>query len=115
MQKQENLVLAENLAAALGGVVCGSRFATDQHWLPLSRRVGKSGLSVKPKLYVALGVSGSPEHVEGMRKSECIIAVNSDPHAPIFNIAHYGVVEDAMRLLPVLTEAIEAQKSQVSP
>lgn len=112
LQAQENVALAESLAKMLGGAVCGSRFAADHGWLPLSRRVGKSGMTVKPKLYIALGISGSPEHLEGMRKSECIIAVNTDAHAPIFDIAHYGVVADAVKLLPALNDAIQAKRLQ---
>ena len=110
IQNKENMALAENLASALGGVVCGSRSVVDQGWLPLSRRVGKSGLTVKPKLYFALGISGAPEHVQGMRKSGCVIAVNTDPQAPIFDVAHYGIVGDLVELLPALTSAIRARK-----
>lgn len=110
IQSKDNLDLAEELAAALGGAVCGSRPVVDQGWLPLSRQIGKSGLTVKPKLYLAAGISGAPEHVEGMKDSALIVAVNTDPHAPIFNIAHYGVVADALELLPALTEAVRARK-----
>ena len=107
---QENLELAEELAAALDGAVCGSRPVIDQGWLPLSRQVGKSGLSVKPKLYIAAGISGAPEHVEGIKGSELIIAINSDARAPIFNVAHYGIVGDALDVLPALTEQVKAAK-----
>lgn len=111
IQDKANLGLAEDLANALGGVVCGSRPVIDQGWLPLSRQVGKSGLTVKPKLYVALGISGAPEHVEGMKDSQLIVAVNSDSGAPIFNIAHYGIVGDVLETLPALTAAVEARKA----
>ncbi len=110
IQSQENVELAQALADTLGGAVCGSRPVIDQGWLPLSRQVGKSGLTVKPKLYIAAGVSGAPEHVEGMKGSELIIAVNSDPGAPIFSVAHYGVIADALDVLPALTEAAAARK-----
>ncbi len=110
IQSKDNLELAEELAEALGGAVCGSRPVIDQGWLPLSRQVGKSGVIVKPKLYVAAGISGAPEHVEGMKGSGLIVAFNTDPRAPIFNIAHYGVVADALDLLPALTEAVRARK-----
>jgi len=110
IQNRDNLALAESLAGALGGAVCGSRPVIDQGWLPLSRQVGKSGAVVKPKLYVAAGISGAPEHVEGMKNSELIIAVNSDPQAPIFNVAHYGVTADVMDVLPALTEAVHNKK-----
>jgi len=111
IQDKGNLELAEDLAKALGGVVCGSRPVIDQGWLPLSRQVGKSGLTVKPKLYIALGVSGAPEHVEGMKDSGLIVAVNSDARAPIFSVAHYGIVGDVLETLPALTAAIEARKT----
>jgi len=110
IQSKDNLELAEELAQALGGEICGSRPVVDQGWLPLSRQIGKSGLTVKPKLYLALGISGAPEHVEGMKDSAMIVAVNTDPHAPIFNIAHYGVVADALELAPALAEAVRARK-----
>ena len=100
MQSQDNLPLAEELAAALGGVVCASRPVIDQGWIPLSRQVGKSGFTVKPQLYLALGISGAPEHVEGMLGSQLTIAVNTDPRAPIFDVAHYGVCADVLEHHP---------------
>ena len=110
LQGQDNLELAEELAAELGGAVCGSRPAIDQGWLPLSRQIGKSGLTVKPKLYLAAGISGAPEHVEGIKGSGMIVAINTDPQAPIFNIAQYGIVGDALDVLPAITEAVKAKK-----
>ncbi len=104
----ENIDLAQELADALGGAVSASRPITDAGWLPKTRQVGKSGLAVKPKLYLALGISGAPEHLEGMRGAELIIAVNTDPKAPIFDVAHYGATCDMLDLLPVLTEAVRA-------
>ncbi|MBZ5726115.1 MAG: electron transfer flavoprotein subunit alpha/FixB family protein [Acidobacteriia bacterium] len=111
IQSRDNLGLVEELAKTLGGAVAGSRPVIDQGWLPLSRQVGKSGLTVRPKLYIALGISGAPEHVEGMKDSGLIVAVNSDPRAPIFNIAHYGIVADVVETLPSLTAAIGAKRS----
>jgi len=111
IQDRGNLPLAEELARELGGAVCGSRPVIDQGWLPLSRQVGKSGLTVKPKLYIALGISGAPEHVEGMKNSGLIVAVNSDARAPIFNVAHYGIVGDVLETLPALTAAVEARRA----
>jgi electron transfer flavoprotein alpha subunit len=107
IQQKENLDLVEELAAALGGVVCASRPVIDQGWLPATRQVGKSGMTVKPRCYLALGVSGAPEHVEGMKDSDLIIAVNSDPAAPIFEVAHYGVVADLLEIVPALTGAVQ--------
>ena len=110
IQSKENVELAEELAAALGGAVSGSRPVIDQGWLSLARQVGKSGVTVKPKIYIAAGISGAPEHVEGMRGSSLIIAINTDPSAPIFSVAHYGIVGDALDVLPALTEAVQAKK-----
>ncbi len=112
MQGPENLALAEDLASALGGAVCGSRPVIDQGWLPLSRQVGKSGVTVKPKLYIAAGISGAPEHVEGMRDADLIVAVNTDPQAPIFQVAHFGVVADVLDVLPALAEAARTRKKE---
>ncbi len=110
IQQQDNLELAESLAAALGGAVCGSRPVIDQGWLPLSRQVGKSGMSVKPKLYLMLGISGAPEHVEGMKNAQLIVAINTDANAPIFNVAHLGINADLFDVVPALTEKIRAVK-----
>lgn len=107
IQSEDNIEIAEELAQALGGVVCASRPVVDQGWLPTTRLVGKSGYRVKPKVYLALGISGAPEHTEGITSSEMIIAINTDPAAPIFNIAKYGVVEDIFDFVPVLTEKLE--------
>ena len=110
IQQQENVQLAEELAGTLGGAVCASRPVVDQGWLPTTRQVGKSGMTVRPKLYLALGISGAPEHQEGMQGAELIIAVNTDGKAPLFDIAHYGAEVDALELLPALTEAVARRK-----
>ncbi len=107
IQQQDNLEVAEQLAQALGGVVAASRPIIDQGWLPTTRQVGKSGMTVKPKCFIALGISGAPEHVEGMKDSGVIIAVNTDSNAPIFEVAQYGVVADLLDVAPALTEAIK--------
>jgi electron transfer flavoprotein alpha subunit len=106
IQNQDNISLAEELAQAIGGVVCASRPVVDQGWLPTSRLVGKSGSTVKPKVYLAIGISGAPEHVEAITSSDVIIAINTDPAAPIFNIAKYGTTADLFDLVPALTEQI---------
>ncbi len=111
IQRQDNIPLAEELAGILGGTVCASRPVVDQGWLPLPRQVGKSGMIVKPKLYLALGISGAPEHTEGMKDSDLIIAVNSDAKAPIFDVADYGVVIDMYDLIPALTQALQARRA----
>jgi electron transfer flavoprotein alpha subunit len=110
IQNQDNIALAEDLAKALGGVVSGSRPVIDQGWLATSRLVGKSGKSVKPKLYLALGISGAPEHVEGISNSDTIIAINTDPAAPIFGIAKYGSEIDLFDLIEILTEKVKQSK-----
>jgi electron transfer flavoprotein alpha subunit len=110
IQNKDNIELAEELAQAVGGVVCGSRPVIDQGWLATSRLVGKSGKHVKPKVYLALGISGAPEHVEAITGSDMIIAVNTDPKAPIFDIAKYGVEMDMFDLLPPLTEQVKQAK-----
>jgi electron transfer flavoprotein alpha subunit len=106
IQNKENLAIAEGLAKSLGGVVSGSRPVVDQGWLPTSRLVGKSGKQVKPKLYLAVGISGSPEHLEGVPEAETIIAINTDAKAPIFDVAHYGTTCDALELMPALAERL---------
>lgn len=110
IQTQDNISMAEELAEALGGAVCGSRPVVDQGWMAMSRQVGKSGMTVRPRLYLALGISGAPEHVEGMQNSQTIVAVNTDANAPIFDVARYGVCQDVLDLVPVLTEKIKARK-----
>ena len=82
----------------------------DQGWLPTSRLVGKSGKAVKPKVYLAVGISGAPEHVEAITGSETIIAINTDINAPIFNLAKYGTTADLFDLMPVLTQKIRDAK-----
>jgi electron transfer flavoprotein alpha subunit len=103
IQSDENLPMAEDLAAKLGGAISCSRPIVDSKWLAKTRQVGKSGLKVKPKLYLALGISGAPEHIEGMKDADLIIAVNTDPKAPIFDYAHYGVVQDLFDFIPALS------------
>ena len=110
IQNKDNMELAENLARAIGGVVCASRPVVDQGWLPISRLVGKSGKQVKPKVYLAMGISGAPEHVESITQSDTIIAINTDPKAPIFNVAKYGIEGDIFELVETLTEKVNAAK-----
>jgi len=106
IQSDENLPMAEELAAKLGGAISCSRPIVDSKWLGKTRQVGKSGLKVKPKLYLALGISGAPEHIEGMKDADLIIAVNTDPKAPIFDYAHYGVVQDLFDFIPALSSKL---------
>ena len=104
--RQEDLKLAYELAEALGGAVGGSRPLVDCGWLPHHQQVGQSGKTVSPRLYIALGISGSIQHRIGMQSSEIIIAINKDPEAPIFSIADLGIVGDLSQIAPKLTEQL---------
>ena len=110
IKDQSNIPVAEELAKTLGGVLACSRPVVDKGWLPSDRQVGTSGKTVKPKLYIALGISGAFQHVLGMKNSDLIIAVNKDPNAPIFNVADYGIVDDLFKVVPVLTEKLKELK-----
>jgi len=106
IKEADNMPIIEKLAEALRGVLACSRPIVDKGWLPTDRQVGTSGKTVKPKLYVAVGISGSFQHVAGMKNSDLIIAINKDPKAPIFRTADYGVVEDLFKFVPTLTDRI---------
>jgi len=110
IKDQSNIPVAEELAKTLGGVLACSRPVVDKGWLSSDRQVGTSGKTVKPKLYIALGISGAFQHVLGMKNSDLIIAVNKDPNAPIFNVADYGIVDDLFKVVPVLTEKLKELK-----
>ncbi len=109
-KKADNVELARKLAGVLGGAVGASREAVDRGWLPYPAQVGLSGKTVSPKLYIAVGVSGTVQHLAGMQTSETIIAINSDSEAPIFNYAEIGLCGDLFTLLPMLTAKIAAAK-----
>ena len=106
----ENIPLAEEVAKNLGGVLACSRPVVDRNWLPKERQVGISGKTVKPKVYIAIGISGAFQHVTAMQGSETIIAINKDPRAPIFSVADYGIVDDFQNILPVLKEKTKGMK-----
>ena len=111
-QDPENLDTVRQLARKLGGVLAGSRAIVELGWVPPSLQVGQSGTTVGPDLYIAVGISGAVQHVVGMSSSKKIIAINKDPNAPIFKIAHLGIVGDAMAILPKLIDEIERIKVQ---
>lgn len=106
---EENIEEAQELAEMLSAEISASRPVIDQEWLPKSRQVGRSGKTVTPKLYLALGISGAAEHLEGV-KAHNVVAVNTDPDAPMFRVARSGVVMDLFDLLPVLKDKIEETK-----
>ncbi len=104
---EDDIELVQEFADAIDAPVAASRPVTDAGWLPKSRQVGKSGQKVKPRAYLTFGISGAPEHLEGMRDADLIVACNTDEQAPIFDVAHYGTTIDLFDLLPALTELVE--------
>ncbi len=110
IKEQKNLEAIEKFAQDIGATLACTRPIIDAGWLPKDRQVGSSGKTVKPKLYIALGISGAFQHLSGMKNSETIIAVNKDPEAPIFSVAHYGVVGDLLKILPLLATKIKEMR-----
>jgi len=112
IKDQANMPIMEELAKTLGAVLACSRPIVDKGWLPNDRQVGSSGKTVKPKLYIAIGISGAFQHVLGMKSSDLIIAINKDPKAPIFSFADYGIIEDLFKVVPPLKNKVYELKGQ---
>ena len=110
IREESNLKLAQDLAAALGAELAGSRPVCDNGWLPMERQVGSSGQTVAPKGYFAIGISGAIQHLVGMKGSRCIVAINKDANAPIFEAADYGIVGDLFDVVPALTDLVRKAK-----
>ncbi len=107
MQTKENFEKLQQIAAQIGGVVAGSRCAFDEGWIDHPKQVGQTGKTVRPKLYIACGISGAIQHLVGMQDADYIIAINSDKTAPIFEVAHLGIVGDVMEIIPALSEKLK--------
>ncbi|HEC38074.1 MAG TPA: 4Fe-4S dicluster domain-containing protein [bacterium] len=109
---KEGFKIIEALAETLGAELAGSRITVELDWLDADRQVGQTGKTVSPKLYIACGISGAIQHVVGMQNADIIVAINKDPNAPIFNIAHYGIIGDLHEVIPVLIEELNKIKTE---
>jgi len=110
IKEEANIAIVQELATSLGAELAASRPICDAGWLPMERQVGSSGQTVAPKVYMAIGISGAIQHLVGMKASQCIVAINKDENAPIFEVADYGIVGDLFEVVPALTAAIRKAK-----
>ncbi|EMA55255.1 MULTISPECIES: electron transfer flavoprotein subunit alpha/FixB family protein [Halococcus] len=113
IEEEENIALVEALADTLDATLSSSRPIVDNGWLPKNRQVGQSGKVVTPDVYIAIGISGAVQHVAGMKGAETIVAINTDPNAPIYDLADYGVVDDLFDVVPALIEAFGGEPPEV--
>ncbi len=112
IKEKENIPIVEELAKVLGAELAASRPIIDNGWLPMERQVGSSGQTVAPKVYMAVGISGAIQHLVGMKGAKCIVAINKDANAPIFEVADYGIVGDLFEVVPALIEEVKKAKAQ---
>jgi electron transfer flavoprotein alpha subunit len=111
IKEAKNMPLVQEFAQDIGAVLAASRPVVDAGWLPKEVQIGSSGKTIKPKLYIALGISGAFQHIAGMKGADTIIAVNKDPKAPIFSVAHYGIVDDLHKVIPALRQKVKEMKA----